>query len=93
MPDNKSQGELEDFVLKMMPDGDKIWPLSRKYIENIPVSDRKFVLEKTGKAKLYAWLATRKEPGRIGAAFGAHDLEIDGDLCQSFLTWLINLFG
>ena len=93
MPDNKSHGELEDFVLTMMTDGDKVWPLSRKYIESVPVSDRKFTLEKTNKAKLYAWLATRKEPGRMGAAVGAHDLEVDGDLCQNFLTWLAKLFG
>ena len=93
MPDNKSHGELEDFVLRMMPDGDTVWPLSHGYIENIRATDRKFTLEKTDKAKLYAWLATRKEPGRMGAAVGAYDLEIDGDLCQKFLTWLANLFG
>ena len=93
MPDNKSQGELEDFLFRMMPDGDTVWPLSRGYIESIPELDRKFTLEKTDKAELYAWLATRKEPGRMGAAVGAHDLEIDGDLCQKFLTWLTKLFG
>ena len=60
MPDNRSHGELEDFVLTMMPDGDSVWPLSSKYIESIPGPDRKFTPEKIDKAKLYAWLATRK---------------------------------
>ena len=93
MPDNRSHGELENFVLTMMPDEDKVWPLSSKYIDSVCVSDRKFMPVKTDKAKLYAWLATRKEPGRMGAAVGAHDLEVDGELCQNFLTWLTKLFG
>ena len=93
LPDNSSRGELEDFALKMIPPEDAVWCLSSKYIEGIPTLERKFVPAKTDKAKLYAWLATRREPGRVGAAIGAHDLAVDGALCQSFLNWLIRLFG
>ena len=93
MPDNKSQGELEDFVLHMMPGGDNIWPLSHKYINDIPIPARAFVPAKTDKATLYAWLATRKDPEHMGAAVGAHELEVNGQLCQEFLTWLAKLFG
>ena len=35
-PDNASGGEVEDFVTKMIPDDDPVWPLSVRYIENIP---------------------------------------------------------
>ena len=93
LPDNSLQGELEDFALKMIPPNDAVWRLSSGYIDSVPASQRKFVLEKTDKAKLYAWLATRREPGRVGAAIGAHDLVVDGSLCQGFLDWLIRLFG
>ena len=93
MPDNRSAGELEDFVLKMVPSGDAVWPLSRSYIDNIPEPDRKFAREKTDKAKLHAWLSARKEPGRMGAAVGAEDLELNGPLCQNFFCWLTSLFG
>lgn len=93
MPDNKSRGELEDFALKMMSGHDTIWPLSQSYIESIPHGDRKFQASKADKAKLYAWLAARKEPGRMGAAIGSGDLEAKGSLCEEFFTWLVELFG
>ena len=92
MPDNKSRGELENFALRMMSRHDAIWPLSRSYIDNIPEGDRKFRPSQTDKAKLYAWLATRREPGRMGAAVGAGDLEINGPLCRDFFKWLVRLF-
>ena len=93
MPDNKSQGELEDFTLQMISPSDTVWPLSLSYVENIPESDRKFTSEKSDKAKLYAWLAARKDPGRMGAAVSAGDLEVNGPLCRNFFTWLTRLFG
>lgn len=93
MPDNKSQGELEDFALRMVSCDDPIWPLSRSYIENIPEGDRKFEVAKADKAKLHAWLAARREPGRMGAAVGSGDLETNGSLCDEFFAWLVKLFG
>ena len=77
----------------MMPDDDAIWPSSQSYINNISTPDRKFSPEKTDKAKLYAWLATRREPSRMGAAINANDLETNGPLCRSFLEWLTKLFS
>ncbi len=41
---------------------------------------------------MYAWLATREEPHRMGTAIGTHDLDIDGPLCQKFVAWLKQLF-
>ena len=38
MPDNKSNGELEDFVIKMKPTDDAIWPRAQTYINRIPTS-------------------------------------------------------
>ena len=32
MPDNRSPGELEDFIAGMIPSEDPVWPLSRKTI-------------------------------------------------------------
>ena len=92
MPDNESNGELEDFALGMLPANDTVWQSSVSYIDGIPHRERKFEPDKTDKAKLHAWLATRREPGRMGAAVGAGDLEIEGSLCQNFLSWLTRLF-
>ena len=54
MPDNASPGQLEDFVQRMIPTDDAIWPLAERYINDIPAPDRKFPPSKTSRAKLYA---------------------------------------
>ncbi len=93
MPDNMSVGELEDFVVKMIPEGDQVWPLSQRYIEEISEEERKFSDGKTLRAQLYAWLAAREDPRLMGLAIRAQDLKVDGALSQKFVTWLNNLFG
>ncbi len=92
MPNNESPGELEDFVVKMIPNGDEVWPLSRHYIEEIPEAERKFSEGKKLRAQLYAWLAAREDPRLMGLAIRAHDLEVNGDLSQNFIAWLKKLF-
>ena len=92
MPDNESEGELEDFVMKMIPHGDIVWPFAQSYIGGIPESQRKFGSSKTAKAQFYSWLATRREPVRMGAAIGAGDLEPVGVHCDGLFRWLIDLF-
>lgn len=92
MPDNESPGELEDFAAKMVPASDPVWPSSREYIANIPDEERKFDSGKAPKAELFAWLATRREPGRMGAAIGADDLSLDNQPSKTFLKWLTDLF-
>ncbi len=93
MPDNKSIGELEDFVIDMIPNGDLVWPMARDYIEGIPGCERKFSAGKIDRAKLYAWLATQEKPPHIGAAIGQGDLNVQTQLCDLFADWLHRLFG
>ena len=93
MPDNESAGELEDFVARMIPGDDSVWPLSEDYIEGIPLADRKFAENKTQRAKVHAWLAAREDPRRMGQAVRARDLDVDGELCEKFVAWLRKLFG
>ena len=93
MPDNTSQGELEDFVVQMIPNCDPVLPLSQRYITGIPTAARKFSEKKELRAQLYAWLAAREDPRQMGTAIRAGDLEVDGALCQEFVAWLTRLFG
>ncbi len=93
MPDNCSSGELEDFVATMIPGQDLVWPKARQYIDNIPCRDRKFKSKKTLRAKVYAWLATREEPGFMGGAIKKEDLDVGGQLTKDFMLWLEKLFG
>lgn len=93
MPDNASPGELEDFAVQMVPDDDPVWPFSKEYINNIPKQHRKFTSDKTPRAELFAWLATRREPGRMGAAIGSDSLTLNNRPSETFLKWLTELFG
>lgn len=92
MPNNSLRGELEDFIARMIPESDAVWPLSQCYIDKIPEEERKFKPKKTRRAQIHAWLAAREDPRRMGAAIGAKDLEVDGVLCQRFIAWLTQLF-
>ncbi len=93
MPDNKSPGELENFVSEMIPDDDPVWPRSQCYIDGIPEGDRKFIKKKIIRAKIHAWLATREEPRKMGLAISTQDLRVDGPLNTRFAKWLQQLFG
>ena len=93
MPDNVSLGELEGFVSQLIPADDPVWPLSQRYIADIPVRERKFAENKTLRAQIHAWLATREDPRQMGLAIRAHDLAVNNPLSQTFLRWLSRLFA
>ena len=93
MPDNRSAGELEDFVKALIPDGDPVWPMAVRYIEGIPPGVRKFTSNKILRAKIHAWLATRKEPRKMGTAIYARDLNAAAPVAIRFTDWLRELFG
>ena len=93
MPDNGSPGELEDFVGRMIPPDDTVWPLAQEYVDGIPQADRKFAKGKTQRAKVHVWLATSKDPQRMGVAIRDGDLTTEAPLCQSFADWLRRLFA
>ena len=92
MPDNQSTGELEDFVQKMIPRDDVVWPLSEAYIDSIPAAEQKFTQGKILRAKVHAWLATRDRPRLMGAAIHAGDLNLNEPNSERFASWLQRLF-
>lgn len=92
MPDNRSAGELEDFIAAMIPRDDPVWPLSRVYIDGIPATNRLFRPKKALRAKVHAWLAARKRPRPMGLAIGAGDLDVGTNACVELTEWLSLLF-
>lgn len=94
MPDNRSQGELEDFVAAMVPEDDPIWPLAMNYIDTIPPEHRRFLDHKVQKARVYAWTATLKSPGGLlSAATSEANLNVDSENCLMLISWLRQLFS
>ena len=93
MPDNHSPGELEDFVARMIPGGDPVWPMARQYIQGILPEDRKFSSGKLLRAEIHAWLAARAEPRKMGSAIHTQDLDVNVELVANFVNWLRRIFG
>lgn len=94
LPDNCSEGELEDLITRMIHRDDAIWPLANSYVDGIPTIERPFrsTSTKINKAKVYAWLATRKKPGLIGKAIGSEALDTSVDDIRVLSGWLVRLF-
>ena len=93
MPNNSTPGELEHFVAKLVPEGDPVWPLAERYINGIPSEHRQFSTGKELRAKLHAWLATRQEPRKMGAAIRTAELNAEAPIAGQFADWLHTLFG
>ena len=92
MPDNRSTGELEDFVGSMIPSGDPVWPRAQAFIDGIPSDDRKFAPGKIQRAKVHAWLAARESPRPMGLSIKAGDLDTNASNTTTFVNWLRELF-
>lgn len=92
MPNNATDGELENFVAGMIPHDDPVWPLAKQYIDDIRPEHRKFAPGKALRAQVHAWLATLADPRLMGQAIGSGDLSITAQLTQTFLAWLTRLF-
>lgn len=90
MPDNKTGGEIEDFVSGLISDDDVVWPLARDYIDRIPTEERP---PKVSKAQVHAWLAARAEGAPMGGAIGQGKFDLECDAAQAFSTWLRGVFG
>jgi len=92
MPDNRSTGELEDFVGSMIPSGDPVWPRAEAFIDGIPPDNRKFAPGKIQRAKVHAWLAARESPRPMGLSIRAGDLDTNASNSTTFVNWLRELF-
>ena len=101
MPDNESKGELENFFMRLIHQDNSTWNHAEEYINQYTMEQAEnrqggFDVEKpykVSKAKVYAWLATRKKPGKMAAAISAnHGLDLNSELAQRFAQWLEKLF-
>ena len=92
MPNNSSCGELENLIEEMIPCTDTVWPLSKAYIDGIPLNERNFKPGKTLRAQVHAWLAVREEPRKMGTAIRAGDLDVGVPVAAELVEWLRRLF-
>ncbi|MBN8230819.1 hypothetical protein JYK02_25210 [Corallococcus macrosporus] len=91
MPDNQIGGVLEDFLQRIIQQGDVLLPAAIDAVNGLPI--RRFKPTYQTKATIHTWLAWQKEPGTpLGIAVSKHYLQADHELAQRFVAWMRRLF-
>jgi len=95
MPDNQSDGMLEDFVNDLVPD--QLTPLWRHAADSVSIAREKLGAPckevHLAKAHIHTWLAFLDPPGqRLGNAIDSKALDPNGDRANAFVSWFRKLF-
>jgi len=90
MPDNQSNGVLEDFVVKLIREDDGTLPYIDRFLDSIPVALQRFKSVHRSKARIHSWLAISERPGRpMGQAIKAdRQLDANSPAVEPFLKWI-----
>jgi hypothetical protein len=93
MPDNNTNGMLEDFISFLVPENDKLMPIAIETLQDIEKQDLDKYKPHQSKAKIHTWLAWQEEPGKpLGQSITNKALSTDNETCRKFADWLKNLF-
>jgi len=94
MPDNKTNGMLEDFLSFLIPDNDPLLPIAYQTLENIEIRGLdKYIPVHKPKALIHTWLAWQQNPGTpMGQSITKKYLSTDQTTCCRFIQWLTDLF-
>ena len=94
MPDNQSEGMLEDFVADMIHEDDEALSLVGPFLSSIPETKWRFKEVHRAKARVHTWLAVGEKPGRpMGQAIKADSrLNANHATVEPFLSWIQRVF-
>jgi hypothetical protein len=93
MPDNQSEGILEDFLRFLVPKGSRLFDHVEASVAAIPKGERRFSSLATPKAIIHTWLAWQEEPGKpLGTAITARYLDPGVPQADGLVSWLNRLF-
>lgn len=96
MPNNQTQGMLEDFIKTLIEENDQLLPRAKEILDILEKDNvnQYNVATKRSKAELHTWLAWQKEPGQtMGNAITQKYLtNFESAECKAFIEWLTNLF-
>lgn len=95
MPNNKTSGMLEDFLVDLVSEDDKLMPFANEIltkIEDSKINNYKLI-HKT-KALIHTWLAWQKNPGNpMGQSITHNYFNTSEANCIIFSKWLDKLFN
>lgn len=93
MPDNKSQGILEDFLRFLIPSDSLLFDHVSSSVAAIPDGEKRFTALAEPKALIHTWLAWQEEPGKpLGTSITARYLDPDVAQVDILIDWLKRLF-
>jgi hypothetical protein len=94
MPDNKTEGDLEHFVYRMILPEDSLVPFANRVLDEIEAAELNRYGHKRSKAFIYTWLAWQTEPGStLRKALQTNILDIHLPDVTLFADWLNRLFN
>jgi Protein of unknown function (DUF3226) len=94
MPDNQSDGMLEDLVLTLISTTDPIRIEAEECVDRLLRSGSLFKTEHRSKAVVCTWLAWQQKPGRpMGEAIERSWIGHQAPLVDDLLAWLERLFS
>lgn len=92
MPDNLSEGMMEDFARLLVPPNDPLWKRATDAVEAIPQAERRFGSH-VAKARIHTWLAWQETPGEpIGKAIKTRSLQGQAEPAKQLVAWVAALF-
>ncbi|MBI1290108.1 hypothetical protein GC173_02525 [bacterium] len=93
MPDNRSAGALEDFILPLVPTDSWLYSYATSSVDAIPAAERLFADGARRKALLHTWLAWQEVPGvPYGKAIGHGYIRSDSPVADQLVQWVQRLF-
>lgn len=94
MPDNKTNGMLEDFISFLIPEEDSLRPLAESTLESIEKDNlNKYNKIHHSKAFIHTWLAWQEEPGiPMGQSITQRYLNVESERCQKLINWIKKTF-
>ncbi|MDR3198924.1 MAG: hypothetical protein LBU34_13750 [Planctomycetaceae bacterium] len=95
MPNNKTNGMLEDFIAFLVPEKDQLLPIVDNILDDIEKRDlQKYSIIHKAKAKIHTWLAWQEDPGTpLGQSITKKYLSTDKETCLRLINWLRELFS
>jgi hypothetical protein len=93
MPDNRSNGFLEDFIKKSLVGPEKnLFERAERTVKDLP-EPKKFKAHHTSKAEVASYMAWQAVPGQgMHGAVGAKLLNFEKGLGKQYIDWLRKVF-
>lgn len=93
MPNNRLPGKGEDFVALLVPAEDNLWKRAELSLQQIPITERRFMENAFIKAHIHTWLAWQEAPGLpMGQAITRRYLNSNVPEALLLVDWLRHLF-